>query len=225
MLGRRIVETAAITVAVAHPRSAFAQVGAEAVALGGYIQSSSLMTGGKSADVSASLVVEVPHAQYGALLKRVSGMGRVRSSSAGSRDVTAQYVDLQGRIRALTAERQSYLTLLGHATKVGDILQIQSALTGVESQLEGLTGELRVLAHQSAMATVSVTLLPAGVLAPIPVVRPLGPVVRALSASLQAMARGGLAAAEVLAWLLPWAVIGFGGYAGYRLLARRRARV
>ena len=224
VLGRRIVETATITVAVPHPRTAFAQVGAEAVALGGYIQNSSLMTGGKSGDISASLVLEVPHAQYGALLKHVSGMGRVRSSSAGSQDVTAQYVDLQGRIRALTAERQSYLTLLGHATKVGDILQIQSALTGVEAQLEGLTGELRVLAHQSAMATVSVTLLPMGAAAPIRVVRPLGPVIKAFSASLRAMGRGGLAAAEVLAWLVPWALIGLGGYAGYRLLARRRAR-
>ena len=225
VLGRRIVETAALTVRVAHIPQAFSQIGAAAVSLGGYIQSSNLITGGRTGDASATLVLEVPHAQYGVLLKRIAGMGHVRSTTVSGRDVTAQYVDLQGRIRALSAERQSYLTLLGHATSVGDILRIQSALTGVESQLESLTGQLRVLTHLSAMATVTVTLLAQPVVTLPRVVRPIGRVGEALTASLQVMERGGLAAAQALAWILPWAAMGLGAYAAFRLLARRRARV
>lgn len=231
---RRVEESASMTVRVKDVGEAFDALTAMAGGLGGYVQSSSLQTGGGDPGsgvtqaASASVVVAVPHEQYATFIKQAGGLGKVLTTSANGQDVTQQYVDLQGRITALKAERQSYLTLMSKATAIGDILQIQSALTDVQSQIENLTGQLHVLDSLSAMATVAVSLVaPVAVVTPPPPQRP-GPVQRvtaAFSGSVQALANGATALALALAWMLPWAVLVLVGLLVFRRLSRRGARV
>lgn len=232
---RRVEESASMTVRVQDVRAAFDALTAMAAGLGGYVQSSSLQTG-VSADASgvgpqpaaASLVVAVPHPQYATFIKQAGDLGKVLTTSANGQDVTSQYVDLQGRITALKAERQSYLTLMGKATAIGDILQIQAALTGVQSQIEDLTGQLQVLGSLSAMATVAVSLTAPPVVVAPPVPHRLSPLQRvtaAFAGSVQALANGATALALALAWLLPWAALVLVGLLVYRRIGRRGARV
>lgn len=223
VVARRVEQNAQVTVRVKDVGQAFNAATALATSLGGYVESSNLSAGGSGAAPYATLVLAVPQAQFGACLKQVGALGTVSDTSVSGQDVTQQYVDLQGRIDALTAERQSYLTLLGKATAIGDILQIQNALTDVQAQIENLTGQLRVLDDLSAMARVNVTLS-------VPVAVPAAPrhlpaalqrVNAALGASLQALVDGATALAEAVAWVLPWAALGSVGWLVYRRVAAR----
>jgi|GEM_PF-3223387 len=225
---RRVEESATLTVRVQGVASAFESLTSLAVGLGGYVQSSDLQTGsgGGASSSSATVVVAVPQAQYAGFLRQAGALGKVLRSSATGQDVTQQYVDLQGRLTALKSERQSYLTLLGKATSVGDILQIQSALTDVEAQIEDITGQIDVLDALSAMATVTVDLVPPAAPAPPPPHRPtpLERISAAFATSVHALTGGATALALALAWALPWAALATGAVIAFRRFGRRGAR-
>ena len=220
---RRVEQTAQVTIRVRDVGRAFDAATAVAGTLGGYVQSSDLSTAGGGAGASGHLVLAVPQAQFGTCLQQLGALGTVSDTTIGGQDVTQQYVDLQGRIDALTAERQSYLTLLGKATAIGEILQIQNALTDVQGQIEDLTGQLRVLDDLSAMARVTVGLeaVSSQAATPPPVPSPLRRIAAALRASARAMADGATALGEAVAWALPWGALGAAGWLVYRRVAAR----
>ncbi|MGI8662525.1 MAG: DUF4349 domain-containing protein [Acidimicrobiales bacterium] len=141
-----------------------------AAALGGYVsatQSSGSETG--SQRPSAALTVRVPAAQFEQLLSKVRTLGEVRSVTTTGQDVTAQYTDLGARIGALTATRDQLLTILHGATQIQDVLAVQDRITGVQSDLDSLVGQQKVLGDQAEQATLSVNVLePGAEVAPTP---------------------------------------------------------
>ena len=130
---------------------------------GGFVARSQLQVGAPGAGSSyGQLVLQVPQAQFGALLDQVQKAAKVTSVSSTSTDVTGQYVDLQARITALEASRQQYLTILAQATSISDILSVQSQLDTIQSQIEELQGQLNLLDSQTTYATLTVSLSESG---------------------------------------------------------------
>jgi Domain of unknown function (DUF4349) len=130
---------------------------------GGFVARSQLQVGSPGVGSSyGQLVLQVPQAQFAALLDQVQKVAKVTSVSSTSTDVTGQYVDLQARITALDASRQQYLTILAKATSIGDILSVQSQLDTIQSQIEQLQGQLNVLDSQTTYATLTVSLSQSG---------------------------------------------------------------
>ena len=245
---RRVEENAAVVLDVKDVQGSFTAIGTLVQGLGGYVQSSSLSTGigqgplpwlgglpastASRASVSATtpfaapsatLVLAVPQSQLQTCLEQVEALRKVVQPSASGQDVTQQYIDLTARISALQAERQSYLTLLGRATSIADILQIQSALTGVQSQLEDLQGQLKTIDTLTANAYLTVTLQ----VAPLPLQSGRAPsalarLSMALRRSVRALLTGATDLGLTAAWLLPWAAVAALGYGVYRGIAARR---
>src|SRR5690606_3954685 len=85
---------------------------------------------------------------------------RVDSVSTGSQDVTEEYSDLEASLRNLRAVEQQYLTLLGEASDIGEILQVQDRLNGVRYELERVQGRLNLLDNQTSLATLEVSFYP-----------------------------------------------------------------
>jgi hypothetical protein len=141
------------------------KISATAGGLGGYLQASQVDGTPDPSDgipQTATITMRVPAASFGALRDAVGGYGTVRSSSTSSQDVTADYVDLKARETALTTSRATYLTLFAKATTVSDILAVQRQLDGVQTQIEQIEGQLRVLAGQSDLATLTINLAEQG---------------------------------------------------------------
>ncbi len=131
--------------------------------VGGFVARSQLQLGAPGAGSSyGQLVLQVPQAQFGALLGQVQQAAKVTSVSSTSTDVTGQYVDLQARITALETSRQQYLTILAQATSISDILSVQSQLDTIQSQIEELQGQLNLLDSQTTYATLTVSLSESG---------------------------------------------------------------
>jgi hypothetical protein len=144
-------------------QSSLAKLTALASGEGGFVSSSQAQSGGGSATPSSGTVVlRVPEASFGATVTQVQQIGHVTSATTSANDVTGQYVDLQARISALQASRQQYLTILGQASSIGDILAVQSQIDTLQSQIEQLQGQLSVLTNETTYGTLTVSLAEVG---------------------------------------------------------------
>jgi type IV secretory pathway VirB2 component (pilin) len=87
----------------------------------------------------------------------------VVSVDSKGKDVTASYADTEAQIASLKAARNRFLTILSGAQTIGDTLSVQQRVDDVQGQIDRLEGQRRLLADQSSLATLTVTV---GVKAP-----------------------------------------------------------
>jgi len=174
----KVVTTGTIDLALGHDPlgPAVTRLTTIATGVGGYVAKSALQVGPTTGTVpsSGTLVLQVPQAAFASVLTQVRSIGTVTSMSSTSTDVTGQYVDLQARIDALQASRLQYLTILGKATSIGDILSVQNQLDTIQSQIEQLQGQLNLLDSQTTDATLTVSLSQSGHRPPPPAAAPSG---------------------------------------------------
>ena len=137
----------------------FASVSGLADLLGGYVASTD-----RSGAV-ATVSLRVPAAQFGTAMTRLAALGKVTARSERGDDVTAQFVDLDARIRNLAAQEAVLQDLMNRASSVPDTIAVQQQLSEVRGQIEQLTGQRNLLDDQASFATIAVTLHGAGVAA------------------------------------------------------------
>src|SRR6266566_87323 len=86
--------------------------------------------------------------------------GRLLNTSMSTQDVSSDYIDTQSRLKNLRGEQERLLTLLSHASELGDILSIDQRLTDVEGQIEQIEGHLNDLNGQITFYNISISLQP-----------------------------------------------------------------
>jgi hypothetical protein len=113
----------------------------------------------EGASPSGSVSLRVPVQSFEATVTQVRGLPKTKvvSQQTAGEDVTNKYVDLQARLRSLVATRSTYERLLAQAGTIADTLAVQSRITDVQTQIEQLQGELRVLNDQTTFGTLTVT--------------------------------------------------------------------
>jgi hypothetical protein len=122
----------------------------------GYVANSRTSEGGFAP--SGQVTMRVPVANFESTISRARTYGsKVLALETAGQDVTNKYVDLAARIRALKATRATFLDLLAKATTIGETLSVQQHVTDVQTQIEQLQGQLRVLANRSSLSTLTVT--------------------------------------------------------------------
>ncbi len=129
-----------------------------AAARGGYIANlSATAQTGSARDVSVEL--RIPAKQADAFIADVRKLGKVVEETRTADEVTAQYVDLQARLKAAKAAEQRLVELLGTRTgKLSDVLEVERELARVRSEIESMQGQSNVMLHQVNYATVKVEL-------------------------------------------------------------------
>jgi hypothetical protein len=123
----------------------------------GYIADSRTSEGGFAP--SGEVTLRVPVAAFDDTVNRartITGV-KVLSLQTSGKDVTSKYVDLKARINALQKTRATFLTLLSRATTIGETLAVQQHITDVQTQIEQLQGQKKVLVNQAALSTLTVT--------------------------------------------------------------------
>ena len=169
---------------------------------------------------SAQLVVRIPSEKLTTTLDEIKKLGKVESVAIDANDVTAQSRDLESRITALRASVDRLLGLLAGATTTKDLIDIETALSTRQAELESLESQRRSLVDQVELSTISIAF---GSVASAPVEQP-SDFFSGITAGWQTLVAfvGGVLVA--LGFLLPWlivlAVIG----TVVLLIARRRTR-
>ena len=87
--------------------------------------------------------------------------GRLATTSSarspGPSDVTGEVVDIEARIRNLRVTEQAFQAIMDRASVISDVLDVQSQLATVRSEIEQLSSKAAHLREQAAMSTLSVT--------------------------------------------------------------------
>jgi hypothetical protein len=128
--------------------------------LGGYVAESRSDEG--VAPATGTITLRVPVTAYPTASAQARAVGHVTGGSSQAQDVTGQYVDLGARISALQQTRATYLTLLSKANSIGDTLAVQQQIQDVQTQIEQLQGQQKLLADTSDLATIAVTVSETG---------------------------------------------------------------
>ena len=125
--------------------------------LGGYLESSTVGTGGRSYRW-AEYTVRVPAAQFQSFLDQAGGLAHVTWQNTDLQNITETYYDTAGRLKTQQIKLERLQKLLAQAENMEDIITIESAISETEWNIEDLSGTLR---HYDALvdfATITVSL-------------------------------------------------------------------
>lgn len=126
-------------------------------ALEGYVENQSMYNGSNYDSRryrNASMTVRIPADRINTFTQEVGGIANVVSNNLRREDVTLQYVDTEGRVKALQTEEARLLELLAGAETMSDLLEIEARLSDVRYELESYTSTLRNLDNHIDYATV-----------------------------------------------------------------------
>ncbi len=239
--GPRVVRTAEVTVGVAAGAfsRAFDGITSAVTAQGGYVTASSASTGSGSVGPDGStvpatgdrsrhprsgdLTLRVPADRFDAVRSSLAGLGTVEQEQLRGEDVTAQIVDYDARLKSLQAEEEALRTLVGRATAVGEVLQVQSQLFDVRQQVERVQAQRDQLDQQASLATIHVALHEPGASFEVP--QPATGLARAWERAVAGSVAIVGGTIVVLGWLAPVAVVGLLAWAVLRLRRRGGAQV
>lgn len=113
-----------------------------------------------SADEQATLVLRVPAERHEQAVAALEALGQTVSRNRDAQDVTDEVVDVATRIETQQASIDRLQTLLGEATKIGDILAIETELTSRIAELESLKARQEQLSSLTQLASVTVSFVP-----------------------------------------------------------------
>ncbi len=145
---RHIIYTAHMVVSVFDLETAMAKAEAIPDTWGGYIQSMS----------TGMVVLRVPSKSLRKVMEEVAEYGVVEQRSLQAQDVTAEFVDIDSRLRALEETHKQLLELLSKARTVKEALEVRAALDRITAELEVLKGRMRQLQNLIAFSTLALTL-------------------------------------------------------------------
>jgi len=155
-LERQIVSTCSLELTVSSPSQTAEEVRLLAEKLEGYLENAE---SGGQASTQASITIRIPATKLESAKAEIRRLAvRIESEKTDAVDVTKQYVDMQARLRNLSAEEAQYLQILKSAIKVQDMLDVTGKLSEVRGQIEQQQAEFQALSRQVAMASISISL-------------------------------------------------------------------
>ena len=157
----QLIYTAQLSVRAANVTAAVSRATSIVSAAGGYVSGENASAGnGKPSQATATVTFKIPAAAYAATLAALSGggLGTQLSLAQQAQDVTQQVADTGSRVASDRAAIAQLRSLLAHAGSVGDLLSVQNQINSEESDLEAMLAQQNALDHETAYATVTLTL-------------------------------------------------------------------
>jgi hypothetical protein len=143
---RKVISSAAITLAIEEPDSANKQIVVLTQSFQGYVSY-------QSTEYST---IRVPSNQLEPMLNALSQLGKVQSQSLSGHDVTDQYTDYQIRLENALKSRERYLELLSKAEDVKTAVQVERELERLNETIDQLKGKISQIDHLSDFATINI---------------------------------------------------------------------
>ncbi len=141
-----LIYRATINLAVFEARKSIDEVETLAKSLGGYLVQRS----------DSSITVRVPAGAFDNALETVAKVGDELHRDVQVQDVTAQFRDLQIRLKNLQAVRIRLAALLDRAKTVEEALRVERELERVAGNIESIKGKLKLFSELIAFSTITV---------------------------------------------------------------------
>lgn len=168
---RLVIKNASLSIVVDAPQRSMNTISALAESMGGFVVSSYLYQTTLASGIevpSASITIRVPAARLQDALDQIeAGAVEVLTRNESGQDVTAEYTDLQSRLRNLEGAEDLLRQIMEEATDTEDILNAFYQLNSITEQIEVLKGQIQYYEESAAMSAISVELIPSQSVEPI----------------------------------------------------------
>lgn len=154
-LGRDIIYTADLVVAVTDVAAAGEEATRIVAAAGGFLFGQQT-TG--APEPRSTLIFKVQPEDFQDTLTLLGGIGEVRTQTVSADDVTERVVDLESRIKTAEASVTRLQGFLAEATDIATIAILEAELLQRETDLETLRGQLRTIQDRVDLAAITLTL-------------------------------------------------------------------
>ena len=104
----------------------------------------------------STLQLRVPSQHFETVMGSFAELATVVDTSRRAEDVTTEVIDVDSRIRTQEISLERLRTFLGRATKVADMIRLESEIARREADLASLRAQQDFLADQTSLATITV---------------------------------------------------------------------
>lgn len=153
---RTIVKTGSLRIRVASVAEAEDRISKYVKKAGGFIESSA--SSEDQVEPSSEVTIRVPVAKFDDAIRELSSFGVRLAKNVTGEDVTKQVVDMAARLKTLQAQEQTYRKILGSAKTVGQVLEVESYLVDIRTQIEVIQADLKSLKSMASMSKIVVGL-------------------------------------------------------------------
>ena len=155
---RKIVYNASVRMETTDYDTTRAALQEAVTAANGYLESTDQGGSKDSGSRYTYYTARIPAENYRSFLTAAGEAGNVTSLNESAQDITAEYVDVEARLKALNDQRDRLNALADKAETTADLLEIESQLSDVQYQLESYTGQMRLMDNQVRYSTVDISL-------------------------------------------------------------------
>lgn len=160
---RLVIKTANLSIVVAAPEDRMQEIAAMAERMGGFVVSSSVYQtylNDGSETPGAYITIRVPSELFQQALDEIrAGAFDVPTDNQSGQDVTAEYTDLQSRLRNLENAEDMLRQIMEEATDTEDVLNAFNQLNYITEQIEVLKGQIKYYEESAALSAISVELI------------------------------------------------------------------
>ncbi|MDD2548889.1 MAG: DUF4349 domain-containing protein [Bacteroidales bacterium] len=108
--------------------------------------------------ITNTLAIRVPAERLDTLITKLLTVAKkIESQSVRSTDVTEEYIDIESRLKNQRAVEKKFIALLQRTNNISQILEIESKLADIRSQIESTEGRMRYLSNRVGYSTINLT--------------------------------------------------------------------
>ncbi len=162
---RIVIKNANLSIVVDNPEATVDAVTQMVEGMGGFVVSVNTYktTYGPEATsaTQANMTIRVPGEKLNEALQQIKAMAvEVRSENISGQDVTAEYTDLESRLRNLEAAEKQLQSIMEEATKTEDVLAVYNQLVYTREQIEVIKGQMKYYEEAAAMSAITLDIIP-----------------------------------------------------------------
>lgn len=108
-------------------------------------------------EISSTLIIRVPTENFDNLLNTItSDVSKFDRKEIKTKDVTAEFLDIEARLKTKKELENRYLEIIKKANTVVEILEVEKQIGDLRSDIEVIEGRLKFLNNQVSFSTLDV---------------------------------------------------------------------
>jgi len=168
---RIVIKNADLAIVVADVEGRMKNIQVMAQQMGGFVVSSNLYQNYTNTNVKvpeAQIVIRVPSEKLEEAMNQIKkDTVEVQTENISGQDVTAEYVDLQSRLKNYEAAEAQLNDILKNATDTEDVVNIFNQLVYYREQIELVKGQIKYYEEAAALSAISIRIIAEETIQPI----------------------------------------------------------